>query len=197
MNHRNERPVPFPYRGRVLKFSDTGDTGAIMPREPELWSPIKGFEHYEVSNWGRVRNAKTCFVRKLHINRYGYAVVTLWSQGKAKSKQVHQLVAQTFVENESGYAEVNHIDEDKTNNSASNLEWCSRKYNANYGNARAKQAKSKSKPVIQYLDGVEIARFESIKIAGQVTGCDPGRICQCCRKNPKQKHVHGYVFEYA
>jgi len=168
-----------------------------MPNREEQWKAIEGFESYEVSDLGRVRNAETGCIRKLHKNRYGYMVVALWNREKAKSQQVHQLVARAFVGNKGNYTEVNHIDEDKTNNKASNLEWCSRKYNVNYGSARAKHAKSKSRPVIQYFNGVEIARFESIKEAGQKTGCDPGRICQCCRKNPKQKHVHGYVFEYA
>lgn len=169
----------------------------MMPKGTEQWRTIEGFENYEVSDFGRVRNAETGCIRKLHKNRYGYAAVALCSHGKAKSKQVHQLVARAFVENKGGYTEVNHIDENKTNNKASNLEWCSRKYNVNYGAARAKQAKSKSRPVVQYLDGVEVARYESIKAATQAIGCGAGSICQCCRKNPRYKHVHGFTFEYA
>ena len=192
-----KEPAPFPYRGRVPQFADTGDTGAEMSNREEQWKAIEGFERYEVSDFGRVRNAETGCIRKLHKNRYGYMVVALWNRGKAKSQQVHQLVARAFVGNKGDYTEVNHIDEDKTNNKASNLEWCSRKYNIYYGAARVKHARSKSRPVVQYLDGVEIARYESIKEATHALGCGAGSICQCCRKNPKRKHVHGFTFEYA
>lgn len=106
----------------------------------ETWKPIKDYEGlYEVSNLGRVRSLdhydslgrfrhgqilKQCYDGKgkyLHVNLSG------------KSTNVHRLVAKAFIDNPHDYKEVNHIDEDKTNNCALNLEWCTHKYNNNYG----------------------------------------------------------------
>ena len=164
----------------------------------ERWRPIVGADGaYEVSDQGRVRNQKTLRVLSPVRDKLGYLRVTLSVNKKCKHKSIHRLVALAFVDNPNGYVEVNHIDEDKTNNRYTNLEWCTRLHNLTHGTARQRAAKSKSIPVIQYLDGIEIARFESIKKAGQMTGCDAGHICQCCRKNPKRSHVNGYTFSYA
>jgi len=53
--------------------------------------------------------------------------------GDRKKFPVHRLVASTFIPNPNNYPQINHKDEDKTNNSISNLEWCTAKYNINYG----------------------------------------------------------------
>lgn len=164
----------------------------------ERWRLIEGVDgEYEVSDQGRVRNRKTKRVLLPRFDKGGYAFVTLSVNKKRKSKTIHRLVALAFVDNPNGYVEVNHLDEDKTNNRYTNLEWCTRLHNLTHGTARQRAAKSKSIPVIQYLDGIEIARFDSIKKAGQMTGCDAGHICQCCRNNSKYSHVKGYTFAYA
>ena len=113
----------------------------------EEWRPIEGYEGlYEVSNTGRVRSVdryiKTCYGSyRLHKgkvlsptkDRYGYLKVILSCNGKCKTINVHKLVAQAFIENPDNLPEVNHINEDKTNNRADNLEFCDHKYNMNYG----------------------------------------------------------------
>ena len=164
----------------------------------EKWKDVIGFEGcYEVSNFGRVRNAKSKAVLKQATTRKGYKAVSLFVNGTGKTIEVHRIVALAFIENENGYPEVNHIDEDKTNNCVSNLEWCSHAYNMAYGTGRARAAKACQKPVVQYLHGVEVARFDSIKEAGKITGCDPGHISQCCRGYVYRQHVNGYSFAYA
>lgn len=65
--------------------------------------------------------------------RHGYERVTLWENGKKFNVSVHRLVAMAFIDNPNGYDEVNHKDENKTNNNVDNLEWCSHIYNMNYG----------------------------------------------------------------
>lgn len=109
----------------------------------EVWKTIDDFPNYEVSNYGRVRSLlhfdsmgrlKGGKVLKPALDGKGnYLHVNLYANGKPHYVNVHRLVAIAFVENPNSYKEVNHEDENKTNNSALNLEWCTRKYNNNYG----------------------------------------------------------------
>ena len=112
----------------------------------EEWRPVVGYEGlYEVSNMGRVKSVerivrcnrgyRTVSERILKGNKNidGYLQVELCQDGKMKPCTIHRLVAQAFLDNSEGYKEINHKDEDKTNNCVENLEWCDRLYNANYG----------------------------------------------------------------
>lgn len=125
----------------------------------EEWRPIEGYEGlYEVSNTGQVRSLDM-YVKsrygnyRLHKGKVlspakdtnGYLTVLLSCNGKHKSIRVHRLVAQTFILNPDNLSEVNHKDEDKTNNSVENLEWCDRKYNINYGSRKDKVKDTKIK----------------------------------------------------
>lgn len=115
----------------------------------ELWRDVEGYEqYYEVSNLGRVR-------RKANVNRLftdgilkcklrgNYLAVTLTVDNKKKTYNIHRLVAQAFVPNPNNFPMVNHIDEDKINNIASNLEWCTANYNTNYGNCITNRVRSR------------------------------------------------------
>ena len=96
----------------------------------EIWKPIVGFEQlYEVSNLGNVRRIfrygrRWIGLCKPKITRDGYYESTLVKDGKPKCIRTHRLVAQAFCENPENKAEVNHIDGNKLNNHADNLEWC-------------------------------------------------------------------------
>lgn len=115
----------------------------------EIWWDIPDYKGiYQISNFGRIKRLESYdsrgFLRKERIrrqtaNKDGYMVVGLYKQGKEKKFLVHQLVAQAFIPNPNNYAEINHKDENKKNNIFSNLEWCSRKYNVNYGLAQTKR----------------------------------------------------------
>lgn len=118
----------------------------------EIWKPIPGYERiYEASSLGRIRSIDRISVWQRKngtvVNRpvkgreilpqpdgrKNYHHVNLCKNGKQKICQVHRLIANTFIPNPNNYPEVNHIDENKTNNAVSNLEWCDHKYNNNYG----------------------------------------------------------------
>ena len=113
----------------------------------EEWRSIPGYEGlYEVSSYGRVKSLEISYVRKdgrmYHKpeiilspknNGKGYLRVGMYKNKTFKYYLIHRLVAQAFIPNPYNLPEVNHIDEDKTNNRADNLEFCDRSYNMNYG----------------------------------------------------------------
>ena len=109
---------------------------------PEVWKDVEGFEgHYQVSNHGRVRSIKKeILVLKGEYQHNGYKRVCLWKDGRKQNKLVHRLVAIAFLQNPSNYSDVNHIDEDKTNNHVANLQWCTHLYNMNFGSIKEKMS---------------------------------------------------------
>ena len=164
----------------------------------EYWKPVVGYEgHYQVSNFGRVKSIKFGkeIILKQHINiKGGYYYVCLLKNGKHKNYYVHRLVAQAFLPNPNNLPEVNHKDECKTNNVVSNLEWCDRKYNHNYGTINERISQSQSKPVLQYdLNGNLIKEWKSINECGR-NGFNQGDICKCC--NGKRKTAKGFIWKY-
>ena len=94
------------------------------------------FSHYLVSNMGRVLSTwrKSQHILNPYIVGAGHKVVKLTDDdGNRHQFYVHRLVAQAFIANPDNLPEINHKDEDKTNNRADNLEWCDRLYNMRYG----------------------------------------------------------------
>lgn len=89
----------------------------------EVWKKVKGYEDYEVSSWGRVRNGATYDVLWQEKHDKGYMRVNLFSNGKKHHLKVHRLVALAFVPNPDGKPQVNHKDGNNRNNSYTNLEW--------------------------------------------------------------------------
>ena len=100
----------------------------------EVWKDIEGYEdRYQVSNLGRMKRVITGRILKSGKNRGGYLYVNLCKNGKYKTHKIHRQVAQAFIPNPENKPEINHIDEDKSNNVISNLEWSTRKENVNHG----------------------------------------------------------------
>ena len=157
----------------------------------EVWRDIKGYEgQYQVSNKGNIYSVdrkdsqgKKCGGRMLRpgYDKDGYLQVALCKDGKPKTKKIHRLVTETFIPNPNGFSEVNHKDEIKTNNYVENLEWCTRKYNVNYGTAieRATQTQSKKVRAVNIKTG-EVLTFNSIREAGR-KGYSGGHISASCR----------------
>ena len=136
----------------------------------EIWKDIIGYEGlYQVSSYGRVRSldrydSRNCFrkkrILKLCANRLGYLKVGLWSNGKVKHHLVHRLVAEAFIPNPNNLPIINHIDENPSNNNVDNLEWCTAKYNMNYGTIRERQKDTLIKKGIWYTDYRDLLKID-------------------------------------
>lgn len=91
----------------------------------EIWKEIHGYEGiYAVSTQGDIYSIKRRKLRKLRKDKYGYMMVSLNKDGNIRTFFVHRLVAASFIDNPQNLTEVNHIDGNKENNCADNLEWC-------------------------------------------------------------------------
>lgn len=165
----------------------------------EIWKDIEGYEGlYQVSNLGRVKslgngnsNKSKNKTLKQQLSHKGYPMIGLCKNGKPKRFSVHRLVAEAFLPNPNNYDQVNHKDENKTNNCISNLEWCTPQYNVNYGTRTDKTSKS----VLQFsLNGDFIRKWKSIRGIEQEEGFNNANIQKCC--NNKYKTAYGYKWGY-
>lgn len=160
----------------------------------EEWKDIPSYPGmYEVSNLGRVRrNGK---ILKPIKDRYGYLLVNLYKNGIVRKFLVHRLVALAFLPNPQNLPQVNHKDENKTNNCLDNLEWCDSKYNNNYGTRLKKVSLSLSKPILQFSKTGEFIReYESGVEAERITGIYQESISMCCSGN--RSSAGGFVWKY-
>lgn len=182
----------------------------------EIWKDILGYEgFYQVSNLGNVRrlvewrgndyisNYVPCIkIMPPYVDDNGYMRICLSMRGIYKHYRIHQLVARAFIPNPNNYPQINHIDENKTNNCVSNLEWCTQTYNNKYG-TRGKRigvtnhnGKGAKRSILQYdLDGNFIQRWKSMQDASDnLTGVSVSKICACCRGN--RSHHRGFIWKY-
>ena len=187
----------------------------------EIWRTAvydgEPWERFQVSNLGRVMNLNYRGTGKAKLvesfdNGHGYLVVNLSKNEETKKCYVHRLVAETFLENPNNLPEVNHKDENKTNNfvflnedgsvdkEKSNLEWKSHKGNCNHGTRNKRVAKAntngkRSKKVLQFtLTGEFIREFPSMAECTR-NGFNQRNVWSCCQG--KRKSAYGFRWEYA
>lgn len=171
---REDRLGSLPYRKWFLQFplplfsqncrhKNCKIMSYKIDESSEIWKDIKGYEgYYQVSNYGRVKSSPRIIVRgdinqpiKTRIRKsfitMGYLKLGLSKKGKTENVFVHRLVAEAFIPNPNNYPQVNHKNENKTDNRVENLEWCDSRYNNNFGshNRRAALTKNKGCRILQ------------------------------------------------
>lgn len=175
--------------------------------------PVLDYPEYTVYEDGRIWSNKTNKFLKPAYTKAGYASVELFNQKGSKRLLVHRLVADAYIPNSNNFPQINHKDENPKNNHASNLEWCTAKYNMNYGiGARTRHSKiDYTKPIyketaiqngrkvsrpVMMLDnsGNCIASFASAVDASQHTGIYKTNITRSARSNHLK--AGGYKWEY-
>lgn len=179
----------------------------------EWWKQVPGYEGlYMVSDRGRVKSLdryvkhwrgglslKPGRILKPGKDRCGYLHVILCNDGKNTKHLVHRLVAMAFIPNPKNLPEVNHKNEDKTDNRVENLEWVSHKYNSNHGTRNERISSTmtngkQSKTVLQFTSEGEFVReWQSTMECGR-NGFAQSSVCMCC--NGKLKQYKGFTWSY-
>lgn len=162
----------------------------------EIWKDIKEYEGiYQVSNLGRVKRVETDRILKGRKDKGGYLVVNLYKNSILSNKKIHRLVAQAFIPNTENKSQVNHIDEDKTNNMISNLNWMTAKENLNHGTHNERVSKTLSIPTIATnIKTGESQEFYGARECARHLGLDPSHITAVLKG--KRKQTGGYTFKY-
>lgn len=116
----------------------------------EVWKDVVGYEGlYQISNTGKVKSLPKWAGKSLRKERIlktppdkdGYIKVVLCKNNKTRFLSVHRLMAEVFIPNPNNFPQINHKDENKQNNNLDNLEWCTCKYNINYGTRTERASK--------------------------------------------------------
>ena len=185
----------------------------------EIWKDIKGYEGlYQVSSLGRIKSMERIArnnhrvrerILKTYIDKDGYIKCCLCKEGKRKPLMVHRLVAKAFIPNVNNYPVVNHKDEVKDNNIVDNLEWCTAKYNSNYGTSIKRMSEklkkrylttqnrynTNSKIVVLLNNGM---LFESTEDAANYCGLSRQMVAYICKgiKKTRKKDHEGKRLEF-
>ena len=171
-----------------------------IPTEVEEWRDVKGYENlYQVSRKGRVRSSHKGYWEVLTsvVNRHGYNQYLFHKNGKRKNMRGNRLVAEAYILNPDNLPFVNHKDENPANDCVDNLEWCTAKYNVNYGTARQRTSinHSKNRPVCMFdVDGAFIREFYNLNEAAKYIQGKHTCILRCCCN--KVFCYKGYIWRY-
>lgn len=181
----------------------------------EVWKPVHSLnDNYAVSNYGRLKAYSKSYVDKtgrlfhrrerllkIWKDKTGYMAFRPTVNGKLLSVKIHRIVAEAFIPNPGNLPFINHKDEDPTNNNVSNLEWCTQKYNSNYGTCQKRHSetlraalRNEIHTICQYsMTGELLNAFKGEK---EVTdaGFNYSSVSRCCRHiiNSSQNFIWRY-----
>lgn len=163
----------------------------------EKWKSFKKIEDriYQISNLGNIRkinnNKNTVKELKGSILRNQYKQLII----QGKHYYVHRLVAQAFIPNPYHFPIVNHIDGNKSNNCANNLEWCTYSYNEKEAYRLRLKEPKKGNQILQYnKNGVLLKEWNNLKQIYLDKGYHTGNIIEVCQF--KRKTANGYIWRY-
>lgn len=180
----------------------------------ETWKDIEGYVgYYQISNFGRVKSLeRICWngqgyyklkerILKPHNDRLGYARVQLCKDGICIGCSINREVAKAFIENKNNHPCTNHKDENPRNNHVDNLEWCTYKYNNNYGTARERGVQNtdyksnKKRQIAQYnFKGSLLKVWNGTSEITKILGYENSAISKCCKGN--QQSAHNFTWKY-
>lgn len=171
----------------------------------EEWKDVKGYEGiYQISSYGRVKSTRRRGsqggILKLSLDKKntGYFKIRLCKSNHYKSFFIHRLVAQAFIANPNNYPQVNHKDENRQNNNVDNLEWCTNKYNSNYGNHSWRNGRAQRenlKWVCQYSTNNKfIAKYKTAEEAAKAVNGFASNISKVAHGSINT--AYGYKWKY-
>ena len=152
----------------------------------EEWKVIEEFPIYYVSNMGNVKNSVTGNILVGGLDKNGYRQVTICYKGKQYSRRICRLVAKAFLANPDNLPQVNHKDEIVSNDNVNNLEWCTAKYNVNYG--------SRTQKTMRRVKCVETGIvYNGLREASRILGLNHQNIGEACKTH---NACGGFHWEY-
>ena len=163
-----------------------------------MWKTIEEFDgRYAINEQGTIINIKTKRTKSIWEDKDGYNVVTLTYKGKGHTRRIARLLAIAFIPNPFNLPEVNHIDEDKSNDSLTNLEWVSRLDNMRHGTLQKRKGEKLRKPVVATNTRTgKTIEFQSITDASKKIGINISNISAACRKVEHVKTAGGYKWNF-
>ena len=166
----------------------------------EVWRDCWDFPNHEFSSYGRVRNKKTGYVLKQFPDRYGYLRVSV---GSVDNVYIHMMVCKLFHgEPHGNRTQVNHIDTNRQNNHADNLEWVTPRENIThayqYGNLDPsiglRRAVEVNRKPVRIVETGQV--FESVKDCAEYLGVKPTGVSRVLVGSRKGQRIHGYSLEF-